>query len=164
MFTKLVFIISILFTFSTFAFEKLCTISSDMDGNTAILTYEFDQDQRTITHLYQESYENGKIVSRDELNIDGLNNGGIVLLKKDNINVVRIWSDNFDRNLGGVLYLDTLYSALSGERRQYEMDIVHSKNNLVLINNKVEFDKMKFIAKRSKLFGVIGIEKIQFSK
>lgn len=162
---KLAFIISsILFSINAFASEVLCTISSDIDNNTAKLTYDIDQDSNSITHIYQESYENGKLTSKDELDVNSLTHGGIVLLQKDKTIVVRVWSDNFDQNLGGVMYLDTLYNGLSGERKQYELDMYKTNNGLTLANNKVEFNKMKFIAKRSKLFGVIGIEKINFSK
>ncbi len=160
-----VFAVSSFMSLSLMAKElRLATITSDMDSNSAVLIYDLNEVTGSIDHFYQETYENGKFATREELKIDGLTNGGIILLKKDKYNIVRIWSDNFDREQGGVLYLDTLYSALSGERREYEMDVVKGGEGLVLLNSKKEFDKMKFVAKRSKVFGVIGIEKIQFSK
>lgn len=160
-----VFAVSSFMSLSLMAKElRLATITSDMDSNSAVLIYDLNEITGSIDHFYQETYENGKFATREELKIDGLTNGGIILLKKDKFNIVRIWSDNFDREQGGVLYLDTLYSALSGERREYEMDVVKGGEGLVLLNSKKEFDKMKFVAKRSKVFGVIGIEKIQFSK
>lgn len=159
------FLLVLFFSFQAVASTTLCTISSDIDSNIAVLSYDMDEDQRSVTHMYQETYENGKLTSKEEINMDGLNNGGIILLKKDKLVVVRIWSDNFDRERGGVLYVDTLYSGISGERRQYEMDVSkNNQGNIILLSNKNEFNKMKFIAKRSKVFGVIGIEKIVFSK
>lgn len=152
-----------IYSFHLFASTNLCTITSDIDSNAAKLTYEVDENSQQITHIYQENYENNQMVSKDELNVDALTHGGIVLLKKDKNIVVRIWSDNFDKDLGGVMYLDTLYNGVNGERRQYEIDLAKSKDGLVLSSNKVDFTKMKFIAKRSKLFGVIGIEKILYS-
>jgi hypothetical protein len=130
----------------------------------AKLTYDLDTDGRTITHLYQETYENNKMQSKDEIDTEKLTHGGIVLLQKDKLVVVRIWSDNFDKDQGGVMYLDTLYNGISGERRQYELDVTKNETGIVLSNNKLDFTKMKFIAKRSKILGVIGIEKIIFSK
>ena len=61
-----------------------------------------------------------------------------------------------------MLYLDTLYSGLSGERREYVMELAMDKNGPVLLKDKEVFRTMRFIAKRSKVFGVIGIEKVLF--
>jgi hypothetical protein len=75
---------------------------------------------------------------------------------------VRIWSNNFDNDQGGIMYLDTLYSGINGERRQYEINVVKVGEKLKMYQNNREITKMKFIAKRSKLFGIVGIEKIEW--
>ena len=157
-------IVGLFISFNLYAEEVLCTISSDIDSSIAKLTYEMDQDTQTITHMYQEKYENNQMTDREEIKVEGLTAGGIILLAKGKLTVVRIWSDNFDKNLGGVLYLDTLYSGVSGERRQYEIDLAKNKTGLVLSNNKNDFTNMQFIANRSRMFGIIGIAKINFSK
>ena len=157
-------IVGLFISFNLYAEEVLCTISSDIDSSIAKLTYEMDQDTQTITHMYQEKYENNQMTDREEIKVEGLTAGGMILLAKGKLTVVRIWSDNFDKNLGGVLYLDTLYSGVSGERRQYEIDLAKNKTGLVLSNNKNDFTNMQFIANRSRMFGIIGIAKINFSK
>lgn len=159
------FILFFSISLSALGSELLCVINSDIDNSYAKLTYDWDVEKRAIDHFYQETYENGQLTNKEEINIDGLNNGGIVLLKKDKTTVVRIWSNNFDKDRGGVLFLDTLYNGVNGERKQYELDLDKNNDNFVLTTgNKIEFNKMKFIAKRSKILGIIGIEKIIFSK
>ena len=125
------------------------------------IVYQMDQDNRVIEHLYQDSYHDGKLTARLELKADGLKDG-VVLNRKDKYITVRMHSDNYDVERGGVLYLDTLYNGVTGERKEYEMDVVMDKDGPILIQNKVQFKNMKFIAKRSKLLGVIGIEKVNF--
>jgi hypothetical protein len=163
--SKLLFIFSLLSLSTTaWAIEKtLCTVTSDMDSDYGKVVYEMDQDNRAIGHLYQDSYRNNVLVERIELRGEALREG-IVLNRRDKYVTVRMHSDNYDSESGGILYLDTLYNGVSGERKEYEMALAMDKNGPVLIKNKINFTRMKFIAKRSKVFGIIGIEKVIFGE
>ena len=148
-------------SFSVYASELvLCTVTSDIDNDTAKIVYEMDQDNRAIQHLYQDSFHEGTRTARIELDASGLKDG-VVLNQKDKYIIVRMHSDNYDSERGGVLYLDTLYSGVSGQRKEYEMDVVKTIKGFELVHNN-SFTQMKFIAKRSKVLGVIGIERVEF--
>lgn len=150
------------YSLSAFGAEiVLCEVGSDIDNDIGKIVYEMDEDGRAIKHLYQDTFRNGQRTARIELEAAGLRNG-IVLNRKDKYITVRMYSDNFEAETGGVLYLDTLYSGVSGERKEYEMQMAMDKSGPVLIQNKQTFRKMKFIAKRSRILGVIGIEKVLF--
>ena len=120
-----------IFSFSTFAMEVeeklLCTVTSDIDSDVGKIVYQMDQDNREILHLYQDTYQNGKRTNRIELKAEGLKTG-IVLNRRDKYIVVRMHSDNYDPESGGVLYLDTLYSGVSGERREYELQLAMDRS------------------------------------
>ena len=147
-------------SFSAFSAEKtLCNVSSDIDSDTGKIIYEMDEDNRAIKHLFMDSYHNGVRSSRTELAAEGLKEG-IILAKKDKYIIIRMHSDNYDTESGGLLYLDTLYSALSSERKEYMIELTKDNSGVVLLQNKQVFTKMKFVAKRSKMLGVIGIEKV----
>lgn len=149
-------------SFGAFGAEKiLCDVASDIDRDTAKIIYEMDEDNRSIKHLYQDTFQGGVRIGRIELAAEGLKDG-IVLNRKDKYITVRMRSDNFDPERGGVLYLDTLYSGVSGERRDYVMEMAMDESGMILVKNKLKFTKMKFIAKRSRVLGVIGIEKVLF--
>jgi len=159
------FAIFFLFSFILHAEEKvLCTVTNDVDSEMAKMVYDMDEDQRAITHLYKDTYKAGQRTERVEMKVSDLTSGGIVLNRKDKYVTVRMWSDNYDAERGGVLYLDTLYSGVSGERRQYNFEIAMDKNGPVMVYAKQEFSQMKFIAKRSRVLGPIGIEKVLFSR
>lgn len=161
----IVFSMVLLFSLSGKASAKeavLCDVTSDIDNDVGKIVYEMDEDNRNIIHLYQDSFHDGKLTTRIELKASELKNG-IVLNRKDKYVTVRMHSDNFDEG-GGILYLDTLYSGVSGERKEYVMEMAIENSKPVLIQNKMNFSKMKFIAKRSRVFGVIGIEKVLFGK
>ena len=153
-----VFILS----FALHATEKeLCVVTSDIDNDTAKIIYEMDQENRSIQHLYQDSFHDGSRIARIELDASGLKDG-VVLNQKDKYIIVRMHSDNYDSERGGVLFLDTLYSGVSGQRKEYEMDVAITKDGIELIHNNTSFSRMKFIAKRSKVLGVIGVERVEF--
>lgn len=161
---KIVWTLSIflLFIFKAQAEEMLlCHVTNDIDKDEGRIIYEMDEDGRKILHLYQDSYHDGVRSARIELRASELRQG-IVLNRKDKYITVRMHSDNFDET-GGVLYLDTLYSGVSGERKEYVLEMAINKSRPELIQNKVPFNKMKFIAKRSRVLGVIGIEKVLFA-
>jgi len=149
----------------TYAVEKvLCLVTSDVDKDVGKMVYELSEDGRTITHLYKESYSNGTLTSREELKVQDLLGNGIILNKVDKYVTVRMYSYNFDVESGGVIYLDTLYNGVTGERKEYVIEVNHDGENARMIYNKSEFSRMNFIAKRSKILGIIGIDKVNFMK
>lgn len=150
---------------ATEAQEKvLCTVSSDVDTSTGRMTYVMDEEGRAIAHLYKEAYENGKLTDRSEVDISDLNGKGIVLHQKDKYVTVRLYSHNFDDERGGVLYLDTLYNAVKGERKEYQIDVAKNERSEIVMSNKNKsFSHMKFIGKKAPIVGVIGIGNVLFS-
>lgn len=152
---------------TTFSFSVLATeftlgkITSDIDKDYALLVYDRDDMTGEIVKLYADAYSQGVRVERKEFEEAGLQRG-IILLKKDKYEIVRLQSSNFERARGGTLRLDTLYSALSGERRVYEFEVLVDPDKVRLETRNGEFNRMHFIAKRSRILGPIGIEKIQF--
>jgi hypothetical protein len=142
----------------------LCDVTSDIDSEVAKMVYELDEETGDIKHLFKDRYVNGKRIERQELHAKDLLGDGIVLAKKDKTIAVRMYSHNFDVVSGGVLYLDTLYNGVNGERREYSFELAKSATGLVMVYKGAEFKKMHFIAKRSRLLGIIGIEKVNFLK
>ena len=154
-----------LLTFSLSATERtLCLVTSDVDKEVGKMVYEMDEDGRGIKSLFKERYLNNKLIERVKLDPESLNGDGIVLHKKDKYITVRLYSHNFDQERGGVLYLDTLYNGVKGERREYTIETGIDQGSAMMTYNKKELTKMNFVAKRSPLLGIIGIEKVEFSK
>lgn len=157
-------LVGISLSFTTMAREvTLARITSDIDGNYALLVYDRDDVTEEVKAMYADAYENGNRVERKVVDEKGLK-AGIVLLEKDRHQIVKIQSSNFDRDRGGLFKLDTLYSAVSGERRVYEFEVAVHPERVAMETRNGEFNRMHFIAKRSRILGPIGIEKIQFIK
>lgn len=153
------------YSLSLSAAEKvLCVVTSDVDKEVGKMVYEMDEDGRGIKNLFKERYLDNKLIERVKLDPESLNGDGIVLHKKDKYITVRLYSHNFDQERGGVLYLDTLYNGVKGERKEYTIEAGIDQGDAVMTYNKKSFGRMNFVAKRSPLLGIIGIEKVEFSK
>lgn len=158
------FVFMSLFSIAQAAEVTLCEVTSDIDSEVGKMVYELDEDGRAIKHLYKDRYVNGKRVEREELKAADVVGDGIVLAKKDKVIAVRMYSHNFDEVRGGVLYLDTLYNGVNGERKEYDFELSMGASGPVMLYKGQEFRRMQFIAKRSRILGVIGIEKVNFLK
>jgi hypothetical protein len=160
-----IFVLSTFLSASQAAEKLLCLVTSDIDKDQGKMIYEMDEDGRKITHLWSERWVNNKLVDRSEIQISDLLGNGIILNKKDKYVTVRLYSHNFDEERGGVLYLDTLYNALKGQRKEYLIEVSKNLNNdIEMSSNGQSFTRMNFIGKKSPILGVIGIEKVNFSK
>lgn len=158
-----IFMLSTILSATEAAEKVLCVVSSDLDKNTGRMVYEMDEDGRGIAHLYKESYVNGKLEERIEVDMSDLTGNGIILHKKDKYVTVRLYSHNFDHERGGVLYLDTLYNAVKGERKEYAIEVSKTdSSDMEMSYKQKKFSRMHFIAKRAPIIGVVGIEKVNF--
>lgn len=154
------------FITSAFAAEKvLCIVTNDVDKEVGKMIYEMDEDTRVVTHLYKERWLNDKRIERVEMYAKDLLGDGVVLNRKDKYVTVRLYSHNFDESSGGVLFLDTLYNGVNGQRKEYTIEVrMDGGTDAVMTSNGVPFTRMHFVAKRAPIVGAIGIEKVVFSK
>lgn len=158
-------------TFSTLLFAEenlLCRVESDMNNDYALMNYEMDLDGRGILHLFSDSYSNNQKTDRMELKLDDLLGDGIVLMEKNNMQIIKMYSHNFDLERGGIIYMDTLYNGINGKRKSYELNIkmepINGIMGPVIYKDNVPFKRMRFIANRHRVWGIIGIDHIDFSK
>lgn len=150
---------------TAFGAEKvLCVVTNDIDKEVGKMVVDYDEESRVVTHLYKERWVDNKRVERVEMSSKDLLGDGIVLNRKDKYITVRIYSHNFDESSGGVLYLDTLYNGVNGQRKEYTIEATMDGSDAVMTYNKQSFNRMHFVAKRSPILGVIGIEKVNFTK
>lgn len=154
------------FSVSSYAIEKvLCLVTSDIDKEVGKMVYDYDDETREVKHIYQDRYLNDVRIGRTEIDMSDLLGDGVVLHKKDKYITVRLYSHNYDPSSGGVLYLDTLYNGVKNERKEYAMEVrMDGGADAVMTYNNQAFTRMHFVAKKSPILGVIGIEKVSFLK
>lgn len=141
--------------------KNVCVINSDIDSNYGVIYAEVDDTTNEIKGLYQDTFEDSKLINHIEIKQENLKDGVVLDSDGDRITVL-LQSSNFDFHSGGELVLDTLYSGVTGKRKQYLLNAAISNGSFSLESDQQNFSKMFFVANRSVLFGVIGIDHILF--
>jgi hypothetical protein len=163
---KILFLLSILWFFRLeISYAKvLCTITSDTQPTIGKLTYELDTNSGEILHLYRETYKDNALIRKAEINLDDLKSPlGATIINKENRDIVKFYSENFDKYLGGILTLDILQNAIFNNHIKYELEIYKESDELVLSYKKKKFKQVKLISNKNMLVGVIGINRAEFS-
>lgn len=157
----LALLISILISKTHGAEQVLATISNNDDSkNTYQLIVDSIDDARSIKTFYKDVYQDGKKISRDVLDYHVLVNDGMILEQRDQYIVLRLKSDNFDQEQGGVITVDTLYNGASGARKSYEVSMAKDPNGWVLLNQG-KIVKQIFIQVNKVMFlGTVGIKNL----
>lgn len=152
----------IFFSATVLAKEEILSIT-DNDDNDDIyyLVVNVDDSTETLKTLYKDTYRNGIKVRRDNLNPDHLKSEeGMILEKRDEYNVLNLKSDNFDYERGGRIILDTLYNAITGDRRSFDLELSRDQMGWKLFRNKKMVSKFHVKVNRVIVLGTIGIKSI----
>lgn len=138
---------------------SLATIENDENNNIYKLVIE-SKDEREISRFIKETYTEGKLVKKETLDHSKLSQGGIVLEKRKNYDVIVLKSHNFDLERGGTIEVDTLYNGANKERKKYELEISKSKNGWNLFNRGKEIRKITVLTNKVVILGVVGIKNL----
>lgn len=162
--SKFIFLlfISTVFSFNAFAKEEVLSVTDNDDNNEVYrLVVHVDDNTQRLIELFKDTYINGQKIRRDVLNPTDLNTAdGVILEKRDNYNVLNLKSDNFDYDRGGRIIIDTLYNAIKGERRSFEVDLAKDQSQWKLFKNKQSISKFHVKVNRVIIIGTVGIKTI----
>lgn len=162
---KICFLISLVlcsFCPGLWAKEEILSVT-DNDDNKEIyqLVVDVDEETQSLKTLYKDTYLNGKLLKRDKLNSNDLKTpDGMILEKRENYNVLNLKSDNYDSHLGGRIVIDTLYNGITGERKNYELDLAKSKDGWKLFKKNAVVSKFHVKVNKVIIFGTVGIKTI----
>jgi hypothetical protein len=147
------------FTAASASEQIIATVSSDALPTSYKLVVE-QKDDRGIKAFYKDVYENGSKIRRDILDPNVLIKTGMILEQRDKYVVMKLVSDNFDFEQGGIIEVDTLYNGASGERRSYEIQLAQSKSGWALFKAGKAFKEIQIQTNRLVLFGTVGIKNL----
>ena len=119
-----------------------------------------DHDDRKIVNVYKDVYEFGKKVRRDAMNPKIISEKGMVLEERKSHIVLQLMSQNLDLEQGGLLIVDTLFNGMTGERRNYEVQLAKDNNGWKLFKNGKAIKEIFIQTNKSRFFGSIGIKNV----
>jgi len=151
-----------LFSFNAIAREEILTIT-DNDDNREVynLVVNVDESTQSLKELFKDTYLNGVKIRRDVLNPEHLKTkSGMILEKRDNFNVLNLKSDNMDTDRGGRITIDTLYNGLTGERKNYDIELAKDKDGWKIFKGQKVVSKFHVKVNRVIIAGAVGIKTI----
>lgn len=150
------------FSFNLFAKEEILSITDNDDNNEVYhLVVNIDDSTQRLDQLYKDTYIGEEKIRRDVLNSEDLKTKeGMILEKRDKYNILNLKSDNLDMDRGGRIIIDTLYNAITSERRLIEMDLAKDKNSWRLFKNQKVVSRFHVKVNKVIVFGSVGIKSI----
>ena len=144
----------------TQAAEKVvATVSSDDNQKTYKLVVD-SKDERVIDHFYKDVYENGVKQDRKEILANALLGGGVVLEQRNKHVLMKLKSNDFNVEQGGMVIIDTLYSGVNGQRKSYEVQLAKGQSGWSLFLKGKIINEIQIKTNRVKVIGPVGIKSL----
>lgn len=143
--------------------QKVMLITNDIDTN--LVTISVNSNDQTFKSIHKvETSLDKKVVADATYDLAKLYTGPAVQIKKER-EVVKIrFNKGFDPVYGGSFVLDYLYSGISGERKNLELDLTKNGTKWeVTLDNKIA-SKLHVLGNKKPVVGVIGISTIKVVK
>lgn len=140
--------------------ETLATISNDQTEKTYKLIVDSTEDERSIKTFYKDVFLNGQKISRQALDYHVLVKSGMILEQKDKYIVMKLKSDNFDEDQGGIITVDTLYNGANGTRKSYEVSMAKDQTGWALLNQGKVVKQIFIETNNVMILGAVGIKNL----
>ena len=146
-----------IFNVAKAAEQVVATVSSDENKTTYKLVVD-SNDGREIKHFYKDVYDNGKRTVRDEIFAPVLIKSGVILEQRQKHVIMKLKSNDFNLEQGGIVIIDTLYSGVNGQRKSYEVQLAQDKSGWSLFQKGMTIKDIQIKTNRVKLLGAVGIK------
>jgi hypothetical protein len=140
--------------------QALATISNDESKNTYQLVIDSTDGNRAIKTFYKDIFLGGRKISREALDYRVLVRTGIILEQRDKYIVMRLKSNNFDEEQGGVITVDTLFNGANGTRKAYEISLAKDKAGWELMSQGKVIKQIYIQTNKVKFLGSVGIKNL----
>lgn len=143
--------------------EVIATITNDENSQVYTFVADTNEESDSIKAFYKDNYaSNGKKLDREVLASEKLTAGGLVLEKRGEHEVLKLNSENFDLDQGGVVTIDTLYSGVSGQRKEYDLQLAKATDGeWRLFKGQKIVSKLHIVVNKKFMLGAIGVKEIQ---
>lgn len=136
--------------------EQVVNITSDIVEDSYQLGVDSTESEHSISSFYIDNYLNGKFLKRMTLSIKKFIESGVSLPVNGAIVFAKVNGENFEKEQGGMIVIDTLYNALNGSRKRYELHLAKERSGWGLYHNGLLITQIKAIANKIPLVGVVG--------
>ena len=141
--------------------EVLAVITNDDDSGMYKLVANTDDVTQNFVSFFRDEFENENRIEREVLPIDDLTQNGLVIYQRGDRPIITLKSDDFDFTHGGHITIDTLFNGVTGEHKNYEIEIAHLEDGWKLLNQNSVISKMHIEVNKKIVIGTIGVKNIR---
>lgn len=141
--------------------DVIATITNDENAEVYTFVAKTDDATNDIKSFYKDDYLNGKKTERELLPTENINKSGVVLEKRGDHTVIKLVSNNFDNSQGGLVTIDTLFSGISGDRKEYEVQLAKSPAGWRLFRGNKMITRLHIEINKKALIGAVGVKNIK---
>lgn len=155
-----IFVLEALLSLSFAKEFVIAVIENDKDGRVSKLIVD-TIDNRKIKAFYKDYYDVGKSRVRVLLGTELKAKRPIIVEKRNERIIVQLESENFDEERGGIINIDTLFNAITKERKKYELELSKKiDGNWSLFKNKEPISRIYIKMNRVAIIGEVGISEL----
>lgn len=140
---------------------KLVHITNDEDKTFYHLGINVDDETLEVESLYKKEFDQkGNVVSSQKYSLEQILKG-VTLVERSDRQVVKIKASNLNPSDGADITIDTLYSGINGERKQYDASVERVGTDWKFNFESRRAQKLHFVSNKKFLIGTIGIKDIK---
>lgn len=142
--------------------EVIATITNDENKQVYTFVAETNEETDSIQAFYKDNYSAaGKKVDRELMASEKLTEGGLVLEKRGDHEVLKLNSENFDLDQGGMVTIDTLYNGVNGQRKEYDLQLAKATDGeWRLFKGSKVVSKLHIVVNKKFMLGAVGVKEI----
>lgn len=157
----------ILISFPLMAHESLmATIDSDIDRNITFFLMETDDSDSIHSIRIKSITPEGRVFEDFSYSTEQVMDGEVILHERNGHKAVKLRVEkNFSPEKGGSVFIDYLYSGVTGTRLNLELYLRKEDQSFRLLS-KPELKSVNhfhFLGNRHPIFGLIGVRKVELS-
>lgn len=163
---KIIFAIALcLFVLPLFAIEfKVVTITSNIDRDSSEFFLEIVEDGSIDGMRVVTKNSRGVVTQDRNVTVEEVIDSGFVLLRESGRDAVILKVKDFDRDNGGEVIVDYLYSGVNNSRRNLKLGIKKTDADFFLHDKTgAKVEKLKVYGNWAPFLGLIGIADIRAS-
>jgi hypothetical protein len=143
--------------------EELLIAKAGSDIDASVTEYYLEVVDGRINSLRFVAKEGGKVSSDDTYTVEDLMEGGIVIVHRENRDIIRLEVKKFSPETGGVIIHDFMFNGLTGSRSSLQTHLKKIGEAFVYSDaNGKRINRLKNIGNR-KMGRVVGISWIKTS-
>ncbi len=142
---------------------QLAVFRSDINTDYYQLSANISDENNEIHSFILNQFKKNNDNQKEIINVDEFIKNGVKLPKNGKFSIAKINVENFDRQLGGFIKIDTLYNLLENKRKKYEFRLSIEKNLMAMLFEEHQIKEVFIQTNKIPIIGIVGIKNLKIT-